>query len=217
MGFSSILASIIHVCHFKGTSRILNYFERVWLKEHMGFCGARVYFGMPQYCLFPNLIYLYDRTTINPGAIFILSPSVNGDTGRFIMKKNSTAAQNLIVINHNHTTHPQIGVFYKEQSTSHQGDVIRDIVIEEDAFIGANVTLCAGVTIGRGSIIGAGSVIRKSIPPYTVVYGNPAKIKRFIFTIDQVIEHEKLLYPESERFTIEEIKAFFKDYDSLTF
>jgi galactoside O-acetyltransferase len=35
-----------------------------------------------------------------------------------------------------------------------------------------------GVTIGQGSIIGAGSVVTSSIPPWTVVAGNPARIVR---------------------------------------
>ncbi len=209
-----LIATIVHFLHYKGSLRILDFYERLWLKNHMGYCGKNVYFGKPQYCLFPNLIYLHDRTTINPGAVFILSPSSVGDTGRFIMKKNSTAAQNLTVINHNHTTHPQIGVFYKEQSTSHVGDIVRDIVIEEDAFVGANVTLCAGVVIGRGAIVGAGSVIRKSIPPYSVAYGNPAKVRRFVYTPEQILEHEKRLYPENERFSYDEIVSFMQGHES---
>lgn len=44
-------------------------------------------------------------------------------------------------------------------------DIEKDVIVEEDARIGANVTILCGVTIGRGSIIGAGSVIRKTLPP----------------------------------------------------
>ena len=47
--------------------------------------------------------------------------------------------------------------------------------IEEDAFIGCNVTICNAVTIGKGAIVGAGSVVTKDIPPYQVLAGNPAK------------------------------------------
>jgi len=47
----------------------------------------------------------------------------------------------------------------------------------EGATIGANVTILAGVTIGKYAMIGAGSVVTKSIPEYTIWYGNPARLK----------------------------------------
>lgn len=50
------------------------------------------------------------------------------------------------------------------------------IVIEDDVFIGARAIILKGVTIGRGSVIGAGAVIAKSIPPYSIAVGNPARI-----------------------------------------
>ncbi|KAK7969336.1 hypothetical protein PG996_002227 [Apiospora saccharicola] len=49
------------------------------------------------------------------------------------------------------------------------------ITIEDDCWIGGNVTVLAGVTIGRGSTVGAGSVVTKDVAPYTVVVGNPAR------------------------------------------
>jgi maltose O-acetyltransferase len=50
------------------------------------------------------------------------------------------------------------------------------IVVEDDVFIGANVTLLAGVRIGRGSVVGAGSVVVHDVPSGTVVAGNPAVV-----------------------------------------
>ena len=75
----------------------------------------------------------------------------------------------------------------------------RDVIIEEDVWIASNVTLLKGVVIGRGSIVGSGSVVRTSIPPYSIVIGNPAKIIGFVFTPDEIVEHEKILYPIEER------------------
>ncbi|GAB7348688.1 hypothetical protein MBLNU459_g7434t1 [Dothideomycetes sp. NU459] len=51
----------------------------------------------------------------------------------------------------------------------------KEIIIEADVWIGGNVTILPGVTIGKGSTVGAGSVVTKSVRPYTVVAGNPAK------------------------------------------
>lgn len=52
----------------------------------------------------------------------------------------------------------------------------KPVIIEDDVWIGVNVTILPGVTIGKGSIIGAGAVVAKSIPEYSIVVGNPAKI-----------------------------------------
>lgn len=50
------------------------------------------------------------------------------------------------------------------------------VVIEEKVWIGEKVTILPGVIIGRSSIIGAGSVVTKSIPPFSIACGNPAKV-----------------------------------------
>lgn len=52
----------------------------------------------------------------------------------------------------------------------------REVVIEDDVWIGAKSIILPGVRIQKGSIIGAGSVVTKDVPPYTIVAGNPAKV-----------------------------------------
>jgi len=53
----------------------------------------------------------------------------------------------------------------------------KEILIEDDVFIGTNCIILKGVRIGKGSIVGAGSVVAiKDIPPYSKVFGNPARI-----------------------------------------
>ncbi len=56
-----------------------------------------------------------------------------------------------------------------------QGVTAQGIVIEDDVWLGAGVTVVDGVTIGRGSIIGAGAVVTSDIPPYSIAVGIPAK------------------------------------------
>jgi acetyltransferase-like isoleucine patch superfamily enzyme len=52
--------------------------------------------------------------------------------------------------------------------------------IERGASIGANSTILPGITIGEGCMIGAGSVVTKSVPPFSIVYGNPARIQGYV-------------------------------------
>ena len=49
------------------------------------------------------------------------------------------------------------------------------IVVGEDVWLGASVTVLDGVSIGQGSIIGAGAVVRESLPDYAIAAGIPAK------------------------------------------
>ena len=51
---------------------------------------------------------------------------------------------------------------------------IRGIVVEEDASVGPGAIVMPGVTIGRGSVVAAGSVVTRSVPPMSLVQGNPA-------------------------------------------
>ena len=55
-----------------------------------------------------------------------------------------------------------------------QGITAKGITIEDDVWLGANVTVVDGVTIGKGCIIGAGAVVTKDIPPYSIAVGTPA-------------------------------------------
>ena len=59
-----------------------------------------------------------------------------------------------------------------------------DIEIFDNCMIGANSILMFGITIGPNSIVGAGSVVTKSVPPNSVVAGNPARV---ICSLDEFI------------------------------
>lgn len=80
------------------------------------------------------------------------------------------------------------------------------VVIEDDVWTGANVTILKGVTIGRGSVIAAGAVVTKSCPPYSIIGGVPAKVLKYRFTIAEVLEHEAKLYSIEQRLTREQLE-----------
>ncbi|KAJ5626326.1 maltose/galactoside acetyltransferase [Penicillium lagena] len=54
------------------------------------------------------------------------------------------------------------------------------IFIEDDCWIGANVTVLPGVRIGKGCTIGAGSIVTKDIPPFSVAVGAPCRVRKTI-------------------------------------
>ncbi len=66
-------------------------------------------------------------------------------------------------------------------------DMFSPVAIGNDVWTGHNVNVMAGVNVGDGAVIAAGSVVTKDVPPYAVVAGVPASIKRFRFP-DKTIE-----------------------------
>lgn len=53
-------------------------------------------------------------------------------------------------------------------------------IIEKGASLGANTTILAGIRIGAYAMTGIGSVVTRDVPPYALVYGNPAKIRGWV-------------------------------------
>lgn len=64
----------------------------------------------------------------------------------------------------------------KDRLVMDQGYFHKGIKIGNDVFIGANAVILDGCEIGDGAVIGVGSIVNKDIPPYSVVFGIPAKI-----------------------------------------
>jgi serine acetyltransferase len=104
-----------------------------------------------------------------------------------------------------------VGEFFLDKETD-DVQVAKDVIVEEDVWIAANVTLLAGVKVGRGAFIGSGSVCRTSIPPYSIVIGNPAKVIGFKFSPEEIIKHEEMLYEKDERMSLELLEKNYKKY-----
>ena len=150
----------------------------------------------------PQNIYLYDFARIG-----CRSTIITMGESKFIMKRGCLTAEGLVVVTSNHRQH--IGQFL---SGGNNDNEYKDIVVEEDVWIGINVTLLAGAYIGRGAIIGACSVVTKKIPPYAIAVGNPAKVIKFKWSIEEILKHDSVLYPENERLTGEELEIICNRY-----
>ena len=154
----------------------------------------------------PENVYMYENTKIE-------NSTISASLSRFIMKKGSAAAEGLSVHTGNHMQ--LVGKFYRtitNEDKLNSGRVFdKDVVVEEDVWIGCNVTLLSGAHLGRSSVIAAGAVVNSDIPPYCIAGGVPAKPIKFKWTIDQILEHESVLYPEEERFSKEELARVFAE------
>jgi maltose O-acetyltransferase len=98
---------------------------------------------------------------------------VNASVGWITIGKDVMIGPDLLAINRNHA-HSRLDTPMITQGYEPE----REIVIEDDVWIGARVILLPGVRIGRGSIVGAGAVVSASLPPWSVAGGVPARVLR---------------------------------------
>ena len=71
--------------------------------------------------------------------------------------------------------HRALIIAHFRESDSFRGEDEAAVVIEDDVFIGPNVTILPNVRIGHGAVVTAGSVVSQSVPPLTMVQGVPAR------------------------------------------
>lgn len=86
-----------------------------------------------------------------------------------------------------------------------------ELTIGNDVWIGSGVQILRGVKIGNGAIIGAGAVVTKSIPPYAIAVGNPAKVIKYRFAEDVIAILEKISWWDWDESFIKSHIAFFKE------
>jgi len=74
------------------------------------------------------------------------------------------------------------------------------VTIGSDVWIGAGATILSGVAVGDGAVVGARAVVAKSVAPYSIVVGNPARHLRFRFdaaTVDALLRARWWDWPDA--------------------
>lgn len=197
----------------------MNFFKRfkraigIWMHYYVrpnpsdfGYFGKDTQIGVPTDLKNPKNVFLHDLVRIGPRSTFITVGN-----SKFVMKRGCLSAEGLTVITSNHRQ--KIGQFL---SGGNEDNEYKDVIVDEDVWFGINVTLLPGVHVGRGAVVGAQSVVTKNIPPYCIAVGNPAKVIKVKWSVDQILEHEKHLYPESERFTRRQLQEFRACYEQIS-
>lgn len=141
--------------------------------------------------------------------------------------KFCSIASDVIIQEYNHPVN-NLSTFYVGKKffnidQSNEAKSKGPIIIGHDVWIGTHSVILSGVEIGNGAVIAANSVVNKSIPPYTIAAGSPAKVikKRFDNVLidkiqmlqwwnwskERIIENRELFEGEM---TLEKLKNFSK-------
>lgn len=174
-------------------------------RSDIGSAGKNCVIGVPTYITKPKFFHMEENTVIRVWANIL-----NNENENVYIKKYTVISTNCTIVTNNH--HSTVGIPQCLLGASHINDTAKDLTIGEDVYVGTNVTILEGANLGRGCIVGACSLVTRPVPPYALVVGAPAKIVGVKFTLEQILEHEKALYPFSERMTREELEELFAKY-----
>ncbi|CAB1274345.1 acyltransferase [Candidatus Nitrosacidococcus tergens] len=111
-------------------------------------------------------LIIQDKTIINVGCY------LSGEGG-LIIEEEVLIGPHVRILSAGHEIHQGSPV------VSHNEITHAPIRIGHGAWVGAGATILQGVDLGIGCVVGASSVVTRSIPPYGVAIGNPAKVKHY--------------------------------------
>jgi len=174
---------------YKTINKVSNAYWRVKKREDklkFAVCGDNITIG--NNCSFSHgNIHLGDNVFIGEYASFISSIS------KIYIGSNVMFGPHVTIRGGDHRT-DLLGKYMievKESEKKPEND--KDVYIEDDTWIGSNVTILKGVRIGTGSVVGACSVVTKDIPPYTIHVGCAGIKEKPRFNDDRIIIHNKLI------------------------
>ena len=187
--------------------RMLSVFRKIYARHHiyklyseLGEIGKNSSIQYPNEVICPKNIFIGNNVSIRSYSI------MTACNAKIIIKDWTIVAPYLYISTGNHMMIPGRytgSITNAEKDDKHD----KDVIVNEDVWIGARVTLLMGVNIGRGAVVAAGAVVNKDVLPYSIVGGVPAKFIKFKWNIDEILLHERELYPEEERYSREQLEA----------
>lgn len=128
-------------------------------------------------------------------------------TGNITFEEHVILSEGVKVLTHEHD------MDLTQRNNLNKGLKQQSLVVHDNASVGIKAIIMPGVLeIGRRSTISAGSVVRRKVPPYAIVMGNPARVVGFRYPPAMIAEFEEEYYPEEERIPLSLLEENYKRY-----
>ena len=150
---------------------LINKLKEFFLKKKLQKLFKNVVFGSNFYLEYPNKL----KNLVLSEYIYIGSNAEWSLRGKIIVKENVIFGPKSVLWTYNHNYESENFLPYGSKSE----DIVKDIIINSNVWVGRNVTILAGVTVGEGAVLAANSTVVKSVPPLAIVAGCPAKIIKY--------------------------------------
>lgn len=161
--------------------KIINRFENIFLEFevfllHLVGC-------LPSHCLrrfFYRLggIKIGQGSTLHMGIRFYNPKNIVIGNDTIIGEGTVLDGRKKLIIGNHVAVASEVMIYNSEHDINDKNFSAREekVIIEDYCFLGPRSIILPGVVIGRGAIVGAGAVVTKSVPPFAIVGGVPAKI-----------------------------------------
>ena len=149
------------------------------------------------------------RSSILSGPVRIVADLHQVEVGKFCSIAPHVDIRESLHNHHRMTTYAICNVFFKDDfrlDLASKGPVR----IGNDVWIGTRAVILSGVTIGDGVVIGAGSVVVKSLPPYTICAGVPARPLKPRFPAELARQIQELKWWDWDTETILRNRSFWR-------
>ncbi len=154
----------------------------------------------------PNGEYSFANIEVGDDVSLGLRPHLSATHSKIVIGNKVMFGPEVSIHGGNHTTTILCRFMADVRGTEKHANDDLGVVIEDDVWVGTRAIILNGVTIGRGAIVGAGAVVTRSVPPYAIVGGNPARVIRFRWLAEQILTHEDALYPPERRFKKQDVE-----------
>lgn len=158
-----------------------------FIKASLQHCGKNVHIA--EGCDFKGNynICIGDNSSIGRGSVLWSTRA------RILIGEKVFTGPNITIITGNHRT-DLVGKYMADISEAEKNEADdMDVIIKDDVWIGANVTILKGVSIEEGCVIAAGAVVTKNTQPYGIYAGVPAVRIHDRFSENDISRHLHLL------------------------
>ena len=185
------VSQLIHSILKYGTKLFEKSIAIPYRRSLLGACGKNVRIGRHTRAEGWRNIFIGNNVSIGVDTVLLTTRA------KIVIKDHVIFGPNVTIVTGDHMK-DIVGRFIDEISDADKlPENDRDVVIEGDNWIGANVSIMKGVTIRKGAIVAAGAVVTKDVEPYEIVGGVPAKRIGFRFQEEDILQHERMLYRQN--------------------